>query len=380
MNWEDVRQAYPAQTPLMNFNNAAVSPSPKVVQEAVHEYLRMISQNPDFNMWSNLDTRLPETKRRLSVFADCLPEEVALNRNASEGLATVIFGIPLAAGDEVLTCPWDYPSAITALAQRSRREGIRVAQVDFGLMDDDEAVIAAYTQAITPRTRVMLLTHMIHWTGKVLPVKKLCELARQHGIITLVDAAQSFAHLPLSFRDIGCDYLVASLHKWLGAPVGNGILIVRQPLIKSTYPLLGTFDLNPEGIEKFDHWNLGTYNSAMQAAIPVAMDFYSQIGVEKFHARLRHLSRYWVDQARSIPGFTLHTRTEDENLGAVVLFSIEGMSSLTLEKTLRQEHDIHVKYRKVGELSGMRVSPHVYMTERELDAFAGVLRMVVARG
>ncbi len=177
--WEPVRAAYPAQEPFLNLNNAAVSPPPIAVEEAVVDAYRFISRNPDYNMWSRLDTALPGIKRELAELIDCSPDEIALNRNSSEGLSTAIFGIPLAKGDQVLISPWDYPSVRAGWLQRQQREGIEVLNCAFDLLDSDDDIIEAYVEAMTPRTRVLQLTHMYHWNGRVLPVKRLCEIARE---------------------------------------------------------------------------------------------------------------------------------------------------------------------------------------------------------
>jgi selenocysteine lyase/cysteine desulfurase len=375
--WAAVRAAYPEQRPLLNLNNAAVSPPPLVVEQAVIDAIRLISHNPDFNMWSRLDAALPGVKADLAPLVDCRPEEIALNRNSTEGLCTAIFGIPLSAGDQVLVSPWDYPSMRAAWLQREQREGIQVVEVDFDLMDDDDAIVKAYAEAITPRTRALQLTYMVHWTGRVLPAKRLCELAAEHDVATVVDAAQIFGQMPVSFRDLGCDYFVTSLHKWLGAPVGNGMLVVKEAVIDRTWPLLAPFDPPPLRIDKFDHWNLGTYNSALQAGIAPAIRFHEQIGTRAIHGRLQHLTRYWIDRARGVPGFRLHTPLDTEHLGAVSLFSIDGLDSRAIERELRERHQVHVKHRQVGPLEGMRVSPHIYTLEEELDRFVDALDLVV---
>ena len=149
----------------------------------------------------------------------------------------------------------------------------------------------------------MLLTHMYHWNGRLLPVEQLCALAREHGIVTVVDGAQTFAQMPVSFRELGCDIFITSLHKWLGAPVGNGMLVVREGLIDDTWPLLAPFDPPPLRIDKFDHWNLGTYNSAIQAGIVPAIRLHRRIGVERIQRRLRELTRYWIERAREFRAF-----------------------------------------------------------------------------
>lgn len=376
--WDVVRRAYPRQEPLLNLNNASASPPPLTVENTVTEALRFISRNPDVNMWNHLDPLLPATKSGLALVAGCEPEEIALNRNSTEGLCTAIFGIPLAAGDEVLVSPWDYPSVRSAWLQRQEREGINVIDVTFELCDDDDTeIIRAYASAITSRTRVVQLTHMSHWTGRIFPVRQLCAMAARDGILTVLDAAQTFAQIPLRFDDLGCDYFVTSLHKWLGAPIGNGMLIVRKDKIDSTWPLLAPFDPPPLQIEKFDHWNLGTYNSALQAGIAPAIEFHRSIGIDRIHQRLRELTRYWTTAAQTIPGFTLHTPLNGNAFAAVTLFSIAGIDSLSIERHLRNAHHVHVKYRRVGALEGLRVSPHVYTSKADLDDFVHALQATV---
>lgn len=372
--WEKVRAGYPAQEPFLNLNNAAVSPPPLVVEEAMIDAYRFISRNPDYNMWSKLDTALPGIKRDLAELIDCNPEEIALNRNSSEGLSTAIFGLPLIKGDQVLISTWDYPSVRAGWLQRQQREGIEVVDCSFNLMDSDDDIIETYVEAMTPRTRVLQLTHMYHWNGRVLPVKRLCEIARERNIITIVDGAQTFAQMPVSFRELDCDFFVTSLHKWLGAPVGNGMLIVNERQIDRTWPLLAPFDQPPLHIDKFDHWNLGTYNSAIQAGIAPAIQFHKAIGAGRMHARLRELTRYWIGLARDIPGFRLHTATDTDSLGAISLFSIDNEDMRKLERDLREKHQVHVKYRTVEHIAGLRVSPHIYMLKSDLDTFVAALR------
>ena len=377
--WEQVRACYPAQEPLLNLNNAAVSPPPRVVEQAVIEAFRLISRNPDVNMWTRLDASLPSTKEALAGLVDCDPAEIALNRNTTEGLSTVIFGVPMQPGDEVVVSEWDYPSSLGGWQQRAAREGIRVVRVRFHPLDDDDAIVRAYTAAFTPRTRVMQVTHMLHWTGRVLPAQRLCEMARERGVLSLVDGAQTFAQMPVSFRSLACDFFVTSLHKWLGAPVGNGMLIVHRDRIASTWSLMAPFDAAPDRIDKFDHWNLGTYNSALQAGIAPAVEIYREVGAQAMHARLRELTRYWVALARGIRGFTLHTPVDDERLAAVSLFSIAGADMKHVERELRERHQVHVKYRCVGPIEGLRVSPHVSTRKSELQRFVDALDRVLGQ-
>lgn len=371
--WQAVRAAYTPSSPMMNLNNAGVSPQPLVVQNAFIDAYRFANGEPDVNMWETLDGTRDRTKAKLARLADCDVEEIALNRNSTEGLCTAIYGIDLKAGDEVLLSPWDYDSMKQAWLQRGRRHGVVVRDVNFDALASDDAIVEAYRRAITKRTRLMHLTHMLHSTGRVLPVERLCELARGHGLQTIVDAAQSFAQIPLSFRKIGCDYLAASLHKWLCAPFGTGVLIVRKERIEGLWPLMAPLSGNAKGIAKIDGWNLGTYSSPAEHAIEPAIDFHNELGTSAIHARLRELSLHWISKARSLPGFKLYTPLDEATLGAVTLFSIAGRPAEELERALRERHRIRVRFRNVNGLTGLRVSPHIYTSMDDLDRFVGAL-------
>lgn len=377
--WAAVRAAYAPSSPMMNLNNAGVSPQPLVVQNAFIDAYRFANGEPDVNMWETLDGTRDRTKAKLARMVDCAVEEIALNRNSTEGLCTAIHGIDLKAGDEVLLSPWDYDSMRQAWLQRGRRHGVVVREVNFDALASDDAIVEAYRRAINKRTRVMHLTHMLHSTGRVLPVTRLCELARKHQLQTIVDAAQSFAHIPLSFREFGCDYLAASLHKWLCAPFGTGVLIVRKERIEDLWPLVAPLSGDAKGIAKIDGWNLGTYSSPAEHTIETAIDFHNELGTATVHARLRELSRHWIDKARSVPGFTLHTPLDETTLGAVTLFSITGRSSEELEAALRERHRIRVRFRRVNGLTGLRVSPHIYTSTDDLDKFVSALAAEVGK-
>lgn len=376
--WAQVKAAFAPSMPLMNLNNAGVSPQPLVVQDEFIKAYRFANGEPDVNMWETLDANRGRTKEKLAALADCKVEEIALNRNSTEGLCTAIYGIDLQRGDEVLMSDWDYDSMRQAWEQRARREGVVICKVVFDLMDPDDAIVEAYRRSITPRTKVMHLTHMTHYTGRVLPIKRLCAIATERGIQTIVDAAQSFAQVPLSFRDLNCDYLAASLHKWLCAPFGTGLLVVKTERIEKLWPLMAPLSGAAKGIAKIDGWNLGTYSSPAEHVIEHAIDFHNAIGGKAIHARLQGLSRYWIERAQGLRGFKLHTPLESPDLGAVTLSSLAGRTAEDVEKQLRERHRIRVRFRRQGTLSGIRVSPHIYTLKSDLDRFVKALGEVAA--
>ncbi len=376
-DWRAVRAAFPEQAPFVNLDNGCISLPPLAVQSTMLKQYKFANECPCYNMFEVLDNAVPATKARLAKMVGCEPDEIALNRCTTVGMCTAIFGMPLSRGDEVILSRWDYPSMISAWKQRAAREGIILRVAQFGLEDDDDTIIRAYAKEITPRTRAMHMTHMIHWSGRVIPVTEICQAAAARGIRTVVDAAQSFAHIPVDFRRIGCDYLATSFHKWLSGPIGTGMFVVKASRIEETWPLYGTFE-ELKGADKFSLSNLGTYNSADHYAINDAIDLHEHIGFERKHRRLQELSRYWVDKARGIQGFRIHSLMDHPGLGGLTAFSIDGMPVERIESRLRDEFKIQTRKRTPEGFRGIRVSPQVYNTFEELDMFVSALRRIAA--
>ena len=379
INWDAISALYPKQKPFTNLDNGCIGPPIRAVQEKLVDAYRFANENPCYNLFEKLEVTFPEIKVRLAAIGDCDPDELALNRCTTVGMCTAILGMPLKAGDEVLLSHWDYPSMINAWKQRAARDGVVLRFVDFGLMDDDDAVVAAYTRAVTPRTRAMHMTHMIHWSGRVLPVEEICAFARPRDIRTVVDAAQSFAHVPMSIREMGCDYLATSFHKWLSGPIGTGMLYVRADRIEETWPLFPIWEELP-GADKFGMSNLGTFNSAAPYALADAIDFHNRIGLTRKQGRLQYLSHYWVDRAQKIPGFRIHTPMDHPKLGGLTAFSIDGVPVELIEKRLRDDFGIQTRKRTPEGFAGIRVSPQLYNTTAELDALVDAIAHIAKSG
>jgi selenocysteine lyase/cysteine desulfurase len=376
-DWMSIRAAFPKQAPFVNLDNGCISLPPLAVQDTMLKQYKFANECPCYNMFEVLDAAVPATKTKLAQMVGCEPDEIALNRGTTVGMCTAIFGMPLARGDEVILSNWDYPSMISAWQQRAVREGLVLRIAQFGLKDADDAIVRAYAKEISPRTRVIHLTHMIHWSGRVIPVAEICQSAAARGIRTVVDAAQSFAHIPVDFRQIGCDYLATSFHKWLSGPIGTGMFVIKASRIEETWPLYGTFE-ELTGADKFSLSNLGTYNSADHYAIGDAIDFHNRVGAIRKQQRLQTLSRYWVDKAMSIPGFRIHTLMDHPGLGGLTTFSIDGMPVERIESRLRDEFGIQTRKRTPAGFRGIRVSPQIYNTMDELDAFVAALRKIAA--
>lgn len=371
--WQSVRQAYTVSPQIINLNNGGVSPQPRVVQEAVERYNRLSNETPSYYMWRILDQGREPLRRNMAGLAGCEAEELAFNRNASEALETVIFGLQLEKGDEVVVAKQDYPNMKHAWMQREARDGIVLKWVDLPLpMENDEEIVALYEKEFTEKTKVLHVTHLINWSGQVLPARKLADSAHERGIDVVIDGAHSFAHLDYKIPDLGGDYFGTSLHKWLCAPFGSGLLYVRKEKIAGLYPLFAAPKWDVSDIRKFEH--LGTRSFAIEQAVGQALLFHEMIGSKRKADRLFYLKNYWAEKVKDIPGVTLRTSLQEGYSGALALIDIEGKSSQEIAGFLFKEYKIHVVGINLDHLQGVRITPNVYTLERELDTLVQAIR------
>ena len=364
--WAEIQRAYTVSPNIINLNNGGVSPQPLVVQDALDRYNRMSNEGPTYYMWRILDQGREPLRAKLADLAGCSPEELAVNRNATEALATVIFGLTLRKGDEVVMTKQDYPNMIQAWKQREMRDEIKIKWVNLELpMEDEEAMVQKFTEQFTPRTKVVHITHIINWTGQILPVRKIADAAHARGIEVLVDAAHTFAHLDYKIPDLGADYWGTSLHKWLSAPFGSGMLYVKKEKVKNLYPLLPNVDPKVDDIRKFEV--LGTRSFPIEQAIGQALNFHNAIGTKRKEERLHYLKNYWCKKVRDLPKIKLHTSLKPAYSGAIANFSVEGMQPQAVEAFLFSKYKIHTVGIVWENIKGVRVTPHIYTTPKDLD-------------
>ena len=366
--WHQIKQAYTVSPSIVNLNNGGVSPQPLVVQQAVERYNRMSNEIPSYYMWRILNQGREGIREKLAEIAACSSEEIAIHRNTSEALETVIFGLRLKANDEVVMTHYDYPNMENAWKQRAHRDGVvlKYAEID-PINGTTENLEQAFLDQFTPRTKVVHITHIINWNGCVLPVARIAKKARERGIEVIVDGAHSFAHLNFTIPELNCDYFGTSLHKWLCAPFGSGMLYVRKEKIKNLYPLFAAVDPESDDIRKFE--NMGTRSNAIEQAIGQAIDFHFMIGPELKEERLRYLKEYWVERLKKIQGIKIHSPIDDSLSCSIAMFSIEGVESLKLSSRLLNENQVHTVSIQKGSLDGIRVTPNVYTLTSDLDRF-----------
>src|SRR5580658_7319469 len=323
--WSVIQRAYSVSPQIINLNNGGVSPSPIVVQQAVERYNQLSNEGPSYFMWRILDEGREPLREKLADLGGCSPEEVAVDRNSTEALNTIIYGLDLKAGDEVIGTKQDYPNMIQAYRQRAMREGIVYKQISFDFpIEDDDQIVRAYEQAITPRTKLIHVTHMINWVGQTMPVAKIADMAHSHNIEVLADGAHSFGLLDFKIPDLHCDYFGTSLHKFLSAPIGTGMMWVKADKIEKVWPLTCADDPHSRDIRKFE--SLGTRSFPIEQGIGEAINFHEGIGSKRKEQRIFYLKNYWATRAREIPGVKLHTSLNASYSCAICGVSIDGMA------------------------------------------------------
>lgn len=365
--WYFIQQSFTVSPGLINLNNGGVSPAPRTVQEAMKRYYDYSNEVPSYYMWRILDQGREPLRTNLAKLAGCSPEEIAINRNSSEGLETVIFGLSLKKGDEVVAAKQDYPNMINAYKQRELRDGIKLNWINLDLPSESEDyLVSQYVNAFTPRTKLVHITHVINWNGQVLPAKRIADEAHKRGIEVIIDGAHSFAHLDFKIPDLGGDYYAASLHKWLYAPIGSGLLYVKKDKIKTLFPLFATSeDPLKDDIRKFEH--LGTRPFFIEQAIGKAIEFHHMIGNERKEKRLFYLKNYWMERVKDIPKVKLNTSLHPKWGCAIGNVAIEGRKPGELDSFLMEKYRIHTVGIQWENINGVRITPNVYTTIKNLD-------------
>ena len=377
--WAFVQQSFSSGRGIVNLNNGGVSPSPRIVTEALERYTWQQEDTTAYTMWQILEPQSERIRTELAALFGCDREEIAITRNASESLEILLFGLDLKRGDEVLTSTHDYPRMITTLRQREQREGIVLKQIKLPLAPKDPSEITrAFEAGITPKTRIILVSHVVNITGQITPLREICELGRARGIEVMVDGAHSFAHFPFTRNDLQCDYFATSLHKWLFAPKGTGMLYVKRDRIERLWPLMAAEKKQAADIRKFEE--IGTHPAAPRLAIGEAILFHRAIGAERKAARLRTLARRWETRLRDIPRVRIHTPLDDAQSCAIGTVEIEGIEPGPLQHYLFHTHRIFVTPIVHDEFKGLRITPSVYTTFDEIDRFAEVLETVARKG
>ncbi len=371
--WATIRRQYLLTPDYINLENGYFVMQSQPVLDAFVRRVRQINLEASRYMRTRqFDDKLA-VRTRLAAMAGCTPAELIITRNTTEALDTVISGFDWQPGDEAIMANQDYGAMLDMFRLTARRRGIvnRVLDIPMDPQSDDE-IVRLYESAITPKTRLLMVSHLVNITGHILPVAKISEMAHRRGVQVMADGAHSFAHLDFNIPDLGADYFGSSLHKWLGTPLGAGILYVRQGRVAPLWPIFADLSVADDDIGKLNH--TGTHPVHTDLAINDAIDFHQSIGIQRKEARLRYLQRYWTDQVRGQPGITLNTPSDPRRSCAIANVGVANHAPAELMRTLLDRYRVWTVAIDGAGVHGVRVTPHLFTTTAELDTFVRALR------
>ncbi|MBW8897420.1 MAG: aminotransferase class V-fold PLP-dependent enzyme [Massilia sp.] len=374
--WSTIRRQYTRSTDFINLENGYFGMPADPVRAALRRYQDEVDRENAFFLRTRWSARLARVKALLAGFTGVAADELLITRSAVESLNILLQGYPFEAGDAILMARHDYDSSHDIVRMVAERKGLSVVQVDVPYdFEDEDAIAALYADAITPRTRVLLLTHIVHRTGRIMPVARLSALARERGIDVVVDGAHALAQLDYTIPQLGAPFAAFNLHKWVGAPLGTGLLYIARDRIADIAPLYGDVTFARTQIDKLGH--VGTVPPAPIMAVEDALAFHAAIGSRNKEARLRWLAHRWMDQVADVPGMRLYTPRDPRLHCALGAFGIEGVPAAEVVRRLMDEHRIFTVVRKFGDGEVVRVTPHLYSGPEDLDALAAAIRQCV---
>lgn len=375
--WEEIRQQYILKPDYINLENGYYNFLPQPLLNKYIEHIKEINFQGSYYMrtvqWDNKQ----KSVNALAEIAGCAPDELIITRNTTESLDTIIGGIHWQQGDEAIMAEQDYGAMLDMFKLVSDRYGVvnKIISIPNHPKDDQE-IVTLYKNAITPKTKVLLVSHMINITGQILPIKKITAMAHQYGVQVIVDGAHAFAHIQFKISDLDCDYYAASLHKWLSVPLGAGILYIKKEQIKNIWPLIADGEKDPNKIRRLNH--TGTHPVHTDLTIPDSITYYQLIGPAKKEARLRYLQQYWTSKVSGNPKILLNTPTTPDRSCAISNVGIKGMKPALLAERLLKEHKIFTVAIDYANVHGCRITPNLYTTTEELDQFVEALTTLSA--
>ncbi len=371
--WEAVRRGYQLNPDFINLENGYYCIQPKETLEKFIDHVREVNRLGAYYMRTVQFENKKAMVKKLSAIAGCSPEELIITRNTTESLDMVIGGLDWHAGDEAIMAEQDYGAMLDMFKLIGKRYGVvnKVLSIPNHPSGDEE-IVELYAKAITSKTKLLMVCHMVNITGQILPVQKICDMAHSKGVQVMVDGAHAFAHLVYSIPDLHCDYYGASLHKWLSVPLGAGLLYVKKENIKNIWPLLADGERPLDDIARLNH--IGTHPVHTDLAIADAIDVYTMVGAERKESRLRYLQTYWTSQVRELPNVVVNTPKDPTRSCAIANVGIKNLKPQELADTLLKKYKIYTVAIDGANVHGCRITPNVFTTTQDLDVLVKALR------
>ena len=376
--WNDVANMYHQNINFINLESGYFSPSPESVKNYWVNFVNEINESPSYYMRTRQTEMREQVRNKLANYAGIQSDELVLTRNTTESMNIIIQGIKLDKGDEILRTNLEYPNIIQALDMRERRFGTKVRIVDVPIHPkNQQEIVDKVISAVNKKTKVILISHMVFLNGQVFPVKEVCAKARELGLETIVDGAHSFSHVDMDISEIGCDYYASSLHKWLGAPLGNGLLYVKKGNVNRLWPLYGDTAYEDDNIMKLEH--LGTRPCSDQNGIIPAIDFNLEIGKKEKSKRLKFLQMRWASELKENKNIILNTPLEEGQSYGIANVGVKNLPPSKLADKLFDDHNIFtVPIDDDRGIRGVRVSPNLYSTVEDIDKFIEAMLRIAA--
>ena len=370
--WASIRKGYKLKPAFINLENGYYNFLPEQTLEKFIDHVREINFQGSYYMRTVQFDNKKSMAVKLAAVAGCSPDELIITRNTTESLDMIIGGLDWKQGDEAVMAEQDYGAMLEMFNLVSKRYGVikKMVSVPNHPKSDDE-IVNLYASAITEKTKLLMVCHMINITGQILPVRKICDMAHQKGVQVMVDGAHSFAHFKFTIPELDCDYFGSSLHKWLSVPLGAGLLYVRKEKIGNVWPLFAEGERKPDDISRLNH--IGTHPAHTDLTIADAIDFYNIIGMERKEARLRFLQNYWTSKVRDLPNVILNTPAEPARSCGIANVGLKSMKPSDLGNILFSKYTIYTAPIDGAGVHGCRITPNVYTTTADLDVLVKAL-------
>ncbi len=371
--WLKVRQDYRLKPDYINLESGYYNIIPNPTLDRMIEHAKMVNYEGSYYMrtvqWENKN----RMAQKLGDLVGCSGENVIITRNATESLNMVIKGFPWEKGDEAVFAKQDYGAMKIMFDQVSERYGMvnKVISVPNHPKSDEE-IVAIYANAITSKTKLLMVCHMVNITGHILPIKKICQMAHKKGVQVMVDGAHCVGHFEFNIEDLECDYYGSSLHKWLAVPLGTGMLYVNNDHIKTLWPIFAEHNREPNDILRLNH--IGTHPVHHDLSIESAIDYYNMLGGARKEARLRYLQEYWTSQVRNHPNIVVNTPVDSHRACGIANVGVKTMKPAVLAKRLLDDYNIFTVAIDYDNVKGCRISPNVFTLTTELDVFVNALK------
>jgi selenocysteine lyase/cysteine desulfurase len=372
--WNRIREKYLLKPDYINLENGYYNFIPQPTLERYIQHIRDVNYQGSYYMRTVQWENKKKMAAKLAAIAGCGTDELIVTRNTTESLDLVIAGQTWQSGDEAIMAIQDYGAMLDMFDQVAERHGVILKKISIpNHPKSDEEIVSLYEQAITPKTKLLMVCHMINITGQILPIRKICDMAHAKGVKVMVDGAHAFAHIQYKISELNCDYYGTSLHKWMSVPLGAGFLYVRKGEAPKLWPLLGD-RLPKEDVYRLNH--TGTHPCATDLTIADAIDFFNMIGADKKEARLRFLKDYWTSRVKGNTKIILNTPLDATRSCGIANVGVKGMTPGTLAKRLLDEHKVYTVPIDYANVQGCRITPNVYTTTEELDQFVKALHVL----